>query len=160
MHTPGNNLRVAAHTAGISFMLFLSACSLPGGGKSEVAAGSKDVVAGGAEGTIIYERHCMMCHSMAPPPAAAPPVKGVALHYREAFDSREEAVRHMVAFMKSPDPDEAVCDREAIERFGLMPAMKLSDDELKTVSAWFWDQYDPSMRQMHRKERARMQQEH
>ncbi|WP_233570434.1 c-type cytochrome [Prosthecochloris sp. ZM_2] len=158
MHTPAN--KRAALAAGFCFMLFLSACSSPGDGKSDGAAASQDVAATGHDGKAIYERHCMMCHSMAPPPVAAPPVRGVSYHYREAFENREDAVAHMVGFMKNPDPERAVCDPEAIERFGLMPAMTLPDDELRAVSVWFWDQYDPAMREMHRKERARMQQEH
>ncbi|MBO8093299.1 MAG: c-type cytochrome [Prosthecochloris sp.] len=142
-------------------MLFLSAYSLPADGRSEPSSGAQQAVTSGtSDGKAIYERYCMMCHSMAPPPVAAPPVRGVSFHYREAFESREEAVEHMVAFMKNPDPEQAVCDPQAIERFGLMPAMQLAEDELRTVSGWFWDQYDPSMRERHRQGGRHMHEHH
>lgn len=50
----------------------------------------------------------------------------------------------MVAFLKEPDKNKAV-DEQAASRFGLMPAIPLSDEELKAVSEWFWDQYNPVM---------------
>ncbi len=90
---------------------------------------------------------------MGPPPKIAPPVKGISLHYHEAFGSRDAGVEHMAAFVRHPDPTRSKCDPEAIRRFGLMPAMHLSDEELRTVSAWFWDRYDPSMKEMERRMR-------
>jgi len=97
-------------------------------------------------GERVYRQSCMVCHSLVPPPKAAPPIKGLARHYREAFKSRREAVDHMVAFMKKPDASKAVCRKEAIKRFGLMPAMSLPESELRKVSEWVWDQYDPGMK--------------
>lgn len=100
------------------------------------------------EGEAIYRRHCMACHSLLPPPKAAPPVKGLARHYREAFASRQEAVNHMTEFMKTPDASQAICHKDAIKRFGLMPAMSLPESDLRTVSAWVWDQYDPALKHL------------
>lgn len=109
--------------------------------------GAPQGVPGGAgiDGEAVYRSHCLVCHSLAPPPKAAPPIKGLAKHYREAFASREAGVAYMKAFMKKPDASKAICHKEAIERFGLMPAMTLPDDELQAVAAWIWDQFDPAM---------------
>ncbi len=94
----------------------------------------------------IYRTHCMVCHSLAPPPKSAPPVKGLARHYREEFTSKRLAVSHMVDFIRKPDASKVVCHKEAIKRFGLMPAMSLPESDLRTVSEWVWDQYDPGIK--------------
>ena len=46
----------------------------------------------------------------------------------------------MVSFIKAPSKAKMVADPQAVTRFGLMPAVKLSDEELKAVAGWVWDQ--------------------
>lgn len=100
-------------------------------------------------GEQLYKRYCKRCHSMEPPPKFGPPVKGIAMHYREAFLEKEPAVKHMVAFMQKPDAAISKCRPEAVERFGLMPAMNLPEEKLRIVSDWFWEQYDPELKHSH-----------
>lgn len=104
---------------------------------------ASQAITGGEE---LFQRNCSVCHSMKPPPKTAPPVLGIALHYREAFTDRQKAVEHMVRFMQKPDASHSKLEPAAVKRFGLMPAMAMSPDDLKLVSEWFWDQYDPSFR--------------
>ena len=114
--------------------------------------GSEQRGASAAEATTgeqIYQRYCKMCHAMGPPPKIAPPVKGLARHYREAFSEKEAAVDHMVAFMQKPDPAMSKCRPQAIERFGLMPAMTIAENKLRAVSGWVWEQYDPKLKRHH-----------
>jgi len=96
------------------------------------------------DGETIFTRNCSVCHSVNPPPKAAPPVVPLANRYHMKFPSKAEGVAHMVAFLKKPDRLKAV-DPQAVSRFGLMPAIPLTDAELKAVSGWFWDQYNPAM---------------
>ena len=117
--------------------------------------GSVNQSAGNAEvmkGEQLYTRYCKSCHAMGPPPKIAPPIKGLAMHYREAFSEKEAAVEHMVMFMQKPDPALSKCRPEAIERFGLMPAMNVSEEKLRAVSEWLWDQFDPELKKRHAKE--------
>lgn len=107
------------------------------------SASAAPVNGGGAD---LFQHNCSVCHSMKPPPKTAPPVLGIALHYREAFADRQKAVEHMVRFMQKPDASHSKLEPAAVKRFGLMPAMAMSPDDLKLVSEWFWDQYDPSFR--------------
>ncbi len=100
-------------------------------------------------GEQLYKRYCSRCHSLGPPPKFGPPVKGIAIHYREAFADKKEAVEHMVAFMQKPDAAMSKCRPEAIERFGLMPAMNLPEEKLRAVSDWFWEQFDPELKRRH-----------
>lgn len=94
-------------------------------------------------GKAIYQKNCSMCHSLKPPPKSAPPIVGMAAHYHEAFKDKDAAVEHMVKFMQAPDSSKSKLERFAITRFGLMPAMPLSEEELRAVSGWLWDQFDP-----------------
>ena len=135
------NYSASAAACGALFCLFAGAATVDARGSGKVSAAD-----GRHKGESIYRSSCMVCHSLAPPPKAAPPVKGLARHYREAFKSKREAVDRMVAFMKKPDASKAVCQEEAIRRFGLMPAMSLPESDLRAVSEWVWDQYDPAMK--------------
>jgi len=135
------NYAVSAVVAGALFSLVAGAGPVEG-----QRSGKASVLDARLKGESVYHSHCMVCHPLAPPPKAAPPVKGVARHYREAFQSRREAVDHMVDFMKKPDESKAICHKEAIRRFGLMPPMNLSDSDLRAVSGWIWDQFDPSLK--------------
>lgn len=112
------------------------------------SSGEKSAVMNGEQ---LYNRYCKRCHLMEPPPKFGPPIKGLAMHYREAFSDKKTAVEHMVSFMQKPDPARSKCRPEAIERFGLMPAMNVAEEKLRIVSEWVWEQYDPEFKQRHAK---------
>lgn len=139
-------------------LLALSLACITGGygcGSPQNSSDNKDSLGEAAEvidGGSIYKRYCSRCHSMEPPPKFGPPIKGLAMHYREAFSDKEAAVEHMVSFMQKPDPAMSKCRPEAIERFGLMPAMNVAEEKLRRVSEWVWEQYDPALKHRHVKE--------
>jgi len=97
-----------------------------------------------SKGRKLYLQHCSSCHAMTPPPAKAPPIIGLAHFYHKAFDDREVGVHHIMDFIANPEPGKSKLRAPAIPRFGLMPAVKLTETELKTVAEWMWDQYDPA----------------
>ncbi len=111
--------------------------------------GSQNVSAEMTDGERLYKRSCKRCHSLGPPPKFGPPIKGIAMHYREAFADKNEAVEHMVTFMQKPDVSLSKCRPEAVQRFGLMPAMNLPEEELRVVSDWLWEQFDPELKHRH-----------
>jgi len=96
------------------------------------------------DGAAVFARNCSVCHPLNPPPKSAPPVMALANRYHEKFATKQQGVAHMAAFLKKPDKNRAV-DPQAVSRFGLMPAISLPDAELKAVTGWFWDQYNPAM---------------
>ncbi|HCD36140.1 cytochrome c [Chlorobium phaeovibrioides] len=96
----------------------------------------------GSTGRELYRRHCSSCHSMTPPPETAPPIVGLAHFYHKAFDSREAGVSHIMDFIAHPEPAKSKLRAPAIPRFGLMPQVELTKEELRTVSEWLWDSYD------------------
>jgi cytochrome c len=94
-------------------------------------------------GQELYEQHCSACHSMLPPPKSAPPIAGLSHFYHQAFDDREAGVRHIMDFVAKPEASKSKLRAPAISRFGLMPAVELNARDLRTVSEWLWDSYDP-----------------
>jgi len=97
-----------------------------------------------SKGELVYEKSCKICHPMRPPAGQAPPMLGLSNHYHEMFLEKEKAVAHMVDFMQAPDSAKSVIEPMGLKRFGLMPAMPNSKEELTVVAGWLWDQYDPS----------------
>lgn len=95
-------------------------------------------------GQAIFDRNCSVCHSVNPPPKSAPPIVPMASRYHLKFRTKEEAVAHIAAFLKTPDKAKAI-DQQAVTRFGLMPPSTLSAAELRIVAGWVWDQYNPNM---------------
>ena len=96
------------------------------------------------DGQAIFDRNCTACHAMNPPPKSAPPIIGVISQYHTRFQTKEDGVNHLVAYLKSPKKQNAV-EPQAIIRFGLMPPSPLSEPELRVVAGWIWDQYDSAM---------------
>ncbi|NTW69025.1 MAG: cytochrome c [Chlorobiaceae bacterium] len=95
-------------------------------------------------GQEIFNRNCSLCHSVAPPPKAAPPIIPLSNRYHLQFRTKIEGVNQIVAYLKAPRKAKAV-DPQAITRFGLMPPLRLPDAELRVVAEWVWDQYNPNM---------------
>ena len=96
------------------------------------------------DGSAIFAKNCSVCHSVNPPPKLAPPIIPLASRYHIRFQTKEDGVKHIIAFVKSPEKKNAV-DPQAVARFGLMAPIPLSDAELRAVAGWVWDQYNPAM---------------
>jgi len=92
------------------------------------------------DGKEVFDRNCSVCHSVMPPPKAAPPIVPIASRYRQVYASKEKGVARMVSFLKSPSKEKMLADPQAVSRFGLMPPMPLDDAELAAVAGWVWDQ--------------------
>jgi len=89
------------------------------------------------DGKALYELVCAMCHTMEPPPNLAPPISHAAAYYFHRFDSEDEAVAAMVAFLREPSEETSLLPARAIERFGLMPPQShLSQEQLEAVARY------------------------
>lgn len=110
-----------------------------------LATGTFPETASAAEdGKAVFDKNCSVCHSVAPPPKSAPPILPISARYHQRFSSRDEGIRYMADFIKSPTKEKMLADQQAMTRFGLMPPVPLSPEELNAVSAWVWDQYTGS----------------
>jgi len=97
-----------------------------------------------AEGKQVYESVCTGCHSMESPATLAPPMTHVAKHYRQAFSERDSAVAHIITFVRNPAAERSKMPAHVQERFGLMPALPLPDEQLRAVATYIWSLPDPA----------------
>jgi len=97
-----------------------------------LAAGDLD-----PDGKAIFELVCAMCHTLEPPPNLAPPISHAAAYYFHRFETEDEAVAAMVAFMREPSEAASLLPARAIERFGVMPPQAhLSQEQLEAVARY------------------------
>lgn len=108
------------------------------------AAAKEAALALQEEGEAIYQANCQSCHTMTPPAKSAPPIVTLAGQYRLRYSKKASAVDDMVFYMKNPSVGLSILGSKTFERFGIMPALSLPDEELKKVAGWLWDQYDPT----------------
>jgi mono/diheme cytochrome c family protein len=103
------------------------------------------------EGQHIYEDVCAECHAMDPPPTLAPPMRMVAGHLRDEFETEDEAVAHVVSYVTMPNPERSILPEHAIERFGLMAPLPLPAADLDKVARYVWS-LSEGMGSMHEEE--------
>jgi|GEM_PF-2280599 mono/diheme cytochrome c family protein len=94
------------------------------------------------KGQRLYELYCMNCHakpnrSRGPDPSKrlAPTTFAVADHYRRAIPDAKERVAAIAKFTAKPTKEDALMP-EAIEEFGLMAPMPLSEEQLQDISTF------------------------
>ncbi len=89
-------------------------------------------------GQEVVEQICSQCHSMEPPPLAAPPLTHLATHLRQVFETEDEAVAHVVAYAPAPNAETSIMPPMAVERFGLMPPQPLPEPLLEAAARYIW----------------------
>jgi len=92
-----------------------------------------------AQGNNLVETNCYSCHS---PDAKhesriAPPMAAIKKHYIKDTDGEKAFSEAIIAFMQNPSTETAKMNH-AVEKFGLMPKMSLSEQELKAVSHYMY----------------------
>lgn len=110
-------------------------------------AGAKDAAERALleQGRATYDRICFACHTLAPPPRNAPPIVGLAAHLHQRFQKRDDAVAHIVDYVRAPAAGKSVLPPQAIQRWGgVMPPLALPEAELRAVAIWLWEQHDPA----------------
>lgn len=89
------------------------------------------------DGSQVFGMVCAMCHSVQPPPKAAPPMSHVTAYYLRKHADTTAAATAIVAYIKKPEAARSLLPAMAIERFGLMPAQtQLSDAQLNAVARY------------------------
>ena len=92
-----------------------------------------------SHGQKVFESSCAACHSLVPPPKLAPPILGVAAHYRDAYPDEKEAVAHIVDFVKHPSKEKSLILNTSGQRWDLMAPMPLPDADLNAVARWMME---------------------
>ena len=89
-----------------------------------------------ARGEQVVRTTCAACHTLEPPPDKAPPFAMIAMRYRAAAASDDEAIARIVAWVRAPDAERSLLPAMAIERFGLMPPLPLPDSLLRPAARY------------------------
>ena len=97
-----------------------------------------------ADGRVVVTTLCAACHLEQASPKLAPPLSQVSRVYRAALTEREAVVARMTAWIKGPNKNRALMPASDIRRFGLMPALPLPDEQLRSASTFVWTLSEPS----------------
>lgn len=98
---------------------------------------------------ILFEQKCAVCHLKQRPAyeemknLIAPPIMGVMTHIKDTKATKTDAVNFINDYIFDPTPAKALCMKESIERFGLMPSQKgnLSQEEATSIAGYLYDNY-------------------
>jgi cytochrome c len=101
------------------------------------------------KGSALFEEKCAACHVKQRPSMEemknliAPPIMGVMTHVKDAKATKAEAVNFIADYVFDPTSAKALCMKQSIERFGLMPSQKgaLSKEEATTIAGYLYDNY-------------------
>lgn len=95
-------------------------------------------------GIALYEDNCAACHGgyEMGDDRVAPPIFAVQGHYLSAYPDKTTFTKAIVAWAKDPSQARARMPG-AIRRFGLMPAVELSDEDAAKIAEFIYDgQFD------------------
>ena len=86
---------------------------------------------------------CMACHNAELTPALAPPLYGVQNKYKQKYNNQEDFIKAISNWVKVPSLENALMQRP-VKMLGLMPAMALPDDMLKSIGAYLYEEKFPA----------------
>jgi len=92
------------------------------------------------KGFQLLEANCFSCHS---PDAdmknrVAPPMIAIKKHYITEETTKEEFVSALIDFVTSPSEEKSKMPG-AIDKFGLMPKMEFSEEELRSIAEYIYE---------------------
>ncbi len=93
-----------------------------------------------SKGFQLLENNCFVCHS---PNAdmdkrVAPPMVAVKKHYITANTTEEEFTSDLIAYINNP-VEENTKMPGAIKKFGVMPKMGFSEDQIRAIAAYIYN---------------------
>ena len=86
---------------------------------------------------------CMACHNAELTPALGPPLYGVQNKYKQKYNNQQDFVNAISNWVKSPSLDNALMQRP-VKMLGLMPAMSLPDEMLKSIGTYLYEEEFPA----------------
>ena len=93
------------------------------------------------DGGQLFLQYCGSCHgqSGAESNRVAPPVVAIKAHYLRKRANKQEFVNAIVNWVPEPSNENALMPG-AIRRFGLMPALPLSEQDLTAIAEFIYDE--------------------
>lgn len=99
-----------------------------------------------ARGRTIFLTTCRRCHTVGPPPQAAPPMALIAQRYVTATGSRAAARARIAEWLAGPTVEKSILPRAEVARFGVMPHQPLADAGRFSVAAYVMTLADSTTR--------------
>ena len=96
-------------------------------------------------GKAVFETTCAACHTLEPPEKLAPPMRMVAMHYRQAFTSDSAGIAALTRWVLEPDSSRSALPAHAIQKFGLMPKPAVDSLQARAVARYVWELGGTSM---------------
>jgi cytochrome c553 len=114
------------------------------------------------EGLALMKTSCFTCHSPKEDfeSRLAPPMIAIKRHYMTGGISKKQFVKEMTAFVQKPTAEKSKMPN-AVKRFGVMPAMAFSDEQLKKIAEYIYDvdiEKPEWFEQHHKEEQAKYRQ--
>ena len=89
-----------------------------------------------ARGKAIFVATCRSCHTVAPPPQAAPPMSRIAQRYVAVGGSSDAASARIAEWLLGPTVEKSLLPKEEVARYGVMPHQPLADAGRFAVAAY------------------------
>jgi cytochrome c len=106
------------------------------------------------DGKMLLEQKCASCHNLNLPPVIssdelAPPMMAIAFHVysfvKPSDESQREtkAIEFVVDYVAEPSLKKSFCDKESLNRYGLMPSQKenVTKEETKAIGEYIFKNY-------------------
>lgn len=118
----------------------------------------------------LTEQKCASCHDLNMPAHTvadekAPPMMAVVFHLKDFIKvnvpsaHQGKFVSFVNDFVMNPTKEKSYCDKESLEKYGLMPSQKenITEGELNAVSNYLYGHYDAKRFYKERAEETRIQ---
>lgn len=138
---------------GLLIILFLSgtSCNSQSGNKAEESGTSspiaeKEQILITVDASKLLSTTCYACHNPASAShdeMLAPPLAGIKLRYMKASESRMDFIGKMTSYVSNPTEESALM-KGPIKRFGLMPKTALSEEEIRSIVTFIYDNELPA----------------
>jgi len=102
---------------------------------------AEEVLGTQEKGYELLKSTCYTCHNPASEShdeMLAPPLAGIKMRYKKAYDNREEFIAAMSKHVSNPTEESALM-KGPIKRFGLMPNLNLKDEDVQLIVEYIYD---------------------
>jgi len=119
------------------------------------------------DGKRLIEQKCAQCHNLDMPPTIskdelAPPMMAVSFHVHSFVTPKDESQRttksieFVVDYVQNPSVEKSFCDKESLQRYGLMPSQKsnITSNETKAVAKYIFKHFNQENLEHMMKEKA------
>jgi mono/diheme cytochrome c family protein len=117
----------------VAFIGLIQSCS-------KKMATQSNSLAQNTEGLELMKTSCFSCHSPKEDfeNRLAPPMIAIKRHYITEGVSKKEFVKAVTAFVQKPTVEKSKMPN-AVKRFGVMPAMAFSEEQLRKIAEYIYD---------------------